>query len=319
MTQKEILDKIAASNRRWLAQKQVAQQQELLRVFQAARAQIEAAMADSFAGADTWNLADMRRFGRYERLLAQIDSITNQVKQSGTASMENYFADQFANAYYRAAWELDSATPGNYSVNFNVIPYDTIRGIVSEPWKGAMFSDRMGLITDDMSRRIQNQLAQSMIAGESLDKAAKRIRDEVGTRGKAAADRALMITRTEITRAQGNARFLVFSQNEDVMEVPIWKAHPGACEICSELDGKPAENPKAWQWFSKELQDDVFGPPAHPRCSCDIEFKLKPWKDIASEEFKKIQPRYIPMDQWAQERGIDMNDLKTAFGSALNA
>lgn len=133
-----------------------------------------------------------------------------------------------------------------------------------------------GIVTNsqEMSRQAIARAAQS---GEELATAlegtfARSRAEAIGitetTTAKSAAEQALMSERNRRLAVE-----VLVSGEEPKVEVPFWITERDArvCPICAPLHGKPE-----WDW-PLEQRD---GPPAHPRCRCDKQYKLTPVRKI---------------------------------------
>lgn len=281
-------------SRRDLTAQEMAQRAELLDLLKKTAADIEADVYSVFGklGSETWSLSDVRRIGRDKALL---DQITNRVGQLGgemASTLEDGLLDRFKKTWADGAYRLDSVTPDSIEIRTGLIPDREILNLLNQEFNGGTFSDRLGLISDDMAQDIKSQLIQSMMAGESWSKAAMRIRGEMGASGARAVWRSEMIARTELGRAQTMANQALYDENSDVIEVVLFIAHPGACDICAEKNGKPVSE------VGYPIED------THPNCACDILAKPKDWKALAVAGDQHDAPE--PQDQaaWAQDNGL---------------
>lgn len=265
--------KIYKAGRRVATAGEIAQRRELVRLFRQATQDIEADIYSVFRslGSEKWDLASVRRVGRDKVLLDQINNRLRALGAEVTGTLEDGLLDQFKKSYVHAAYQLDTLTPPSTSIRFGLMPDQEILAILNQPFDGARFSDRLGLITDDMAHKIQQQLAYSMIAEESWQDAARRIRDEMGTKGQRSVWRAEMIARTELARASELASQELFEQNDDVIEKVVWVAHPTACDECKDKHGE-------------EIEDTEDYPPLHPNCVCAALAVPKGWGDLAETE-----------------------------------
>lgn len=320
MGRREVINRIYKNTQKWMVRREVQQSQVLQNVFNKTRSDMETELfklfSEKFSG-QPWTLAEMRKANRYQSLMDQIDNMSSNLKRDSNIAMENFFSEHYSLSYYRAAWELDKTTPGNISPVFNTINTDAVKALINTPWRGAMFSDRLGVITDETASKIQQSLTRSMINGEGVDQAARRIRDLMGNEGKGAASRARGIARTEMTRAQELARYKVLNENKDLIETAVWHSNIGRCDICAELNGKKPKRGEAFVWYSKELGEDVFGPPAHPNCRCDVDYEMVSWDDMATDLTRDIPAKYQPFNEWAAERDISISDIEKAFNEPV--
>lgn len=249
----------ASENR--LKATELAERRALLRALKDATADLEGSVAAEFAraGEGGWNIARLRRLGRYDAFLRQIEDRIRALGGTIESSVERAMLRNFKQAYAETGFRLAQMTPESVGLSFDMLPDHAILALSHEPFSGADFSERIGLITDEMAHRIKKELTTSMIQGDSWSAVARRIRDFMGTRGRGAMWRADMIARTEITRAQELGAAQLYKENEDVIEKVVWLAHPGACPICAGLNGTEVDPD----------DEDTLPPEAsHPNCRC---------------------------------------------------
>lgn len=127
-------------------------------------------------------------------------------------------------------------------------------------------------IVSDLSATIQ----EGLLNGDSLKEMKSRI-TKVYT--NISDVRAELISRTE-TIAVSNQSALESYRQSTIVTKQEWRANPGACEFCSELNGKTVGLFESYVLEGTRLQsgDDFFNvdyenvehPPLHPNCECTI-------------------------------------------------
>jgi len=285
--------RLYSAKQNYLTADEAQERRLLIELFRQATKDIEVHVARIFSeqGTDKWDLQTMRRFGRDKALFEQIKQRIQTLNADLNQRVEQAMTNHFKKAWFRNAHKLDSLTPASTSIQFGIIPDYNILALLHRPFGGAMFSDRIGLITDEMAENIRRELLRSMISGESWNQAARRIRDEMGTRGRKAVWRAEMVARTELTRAQEMGTFQFNEENKDVIDKVVWVAHSGACEDCRALDGKVLKK-----------EDDYPPNPSHPNCTCDAMAIPKPWNKLATPDEEKDKPVVQPFNNWMEDK-----------------
>jgi SPP1 gp7 family putative phage head morphogenesis protein len=177
------------------------------------------------------------------------------------------------------------------------------------PWKGAMFSERLGVINDKMARNIQILTDNAMVNGWSVPDLSQAIREEVGIpleerlltrpRASSAKSRADMISRTEMMRAADLAKEKLYKDNKALVKDERWLASdlPNVCDECDMNNGK---------LFS----DLGVRPSLHPRCACTGIPVLKSWGELLGPQFKdmrdmgidEFEMKYPDPKSWREEK-----------------
>ncbi len=264
---------------------------ELAKLFKQTSQDIEGDIFQSFnkLGGDKWDYNLVRRIGRDKELLDQVNDRIKSLGRDIDGSLSDDLLDQFKQAWIDGAYRLDALTPASATIRTGLLPDREIVALLDQPWSGAKFSQRLGLITDDMAAKVKSQIIRSMMSEESWQDTARRIRGEMGTKGQASVWRAEMVARTELANAQTVANTRLYAENEDVIEKVIWIAHPGACAKCRAKHGKSVL---------------VVGYPpvdSHPSCVCDILAVPKSFKSLSSQDdpdFKQPPSR----SSWVEDK-----------------
>lgn len=295
--QKDVLWRLYRASRSEMTARELAMRKELLGLYHDVAEDIQDDIGRLFSsiGSDKWDLQAARRAGRDRALFGQIEDRIKSLGGRVQQTFEGNLLGQYKKAYFDNAYRLDALTPESLTVKFGMLPDREIVAMLGEPWKGARFSDRIGLITDEMATNIKHSLVRSMMAEESWAAAARRIRTEMGTSGTRSVWRAEMVARTELAHAQELATAQFNKENEDVISEEVWVAHPGACEeICKPKHGLSVE--------------EVGRPPddSHPNCVCDVLAVPKSWGKLAKTGDGDFSIRPPSKKEWAADRGVEV-------------
>jgi len=199
--------------------------------------------------------------------LERLEELLTDVRQSRTEAMRElyrHFSEEMRGlAVAEGALEvatLNQAIP----IVFDTarVPNATLRALITNsPVRGRQMRKWFTALKDNDRNRIEDALRLSIIEGETLDAAVRRLR---GTRAGGFADGILStstreaetIARTAITHFSNAARNEVWQANSDILEGLRWTAtlDGRTSRICSSLDGKVFP------------LDGGRRPPAHPNC-----------------------------------------------------
>ena len=296
--QRGLLWKLYRASRNRLTAGETALKADLISNYKAVADDIQQDIGRVFSnlGTDKWDLTQARRIGQDRVLWYQIDDRIRALGGSTQRSFDDALLDQYKTAYVDAGYRLDVLTPASATIKFGILPDREILALLDEPWKGARFSDRLGVISDEMAGEIKKQLVRSMMSEESWQDAARRIRSEMGIEGQRSVWRAEMIARTELAHAQEMANAQFGSENADVIEDEYWVAHPGACEECADKHGLSVS--------------EVGRPPlaSHPNCACDVLAVPKSWGGLAQVGDGDFSIRPASRQSWAQAYGLNLED-----------
>ena len=86
-------------------------------------------------------LSTNSRISRLEALLGQIDLKLNDLWETGVAQMKAEFGDAFREGYYKKIFDIQSRV--GFFHEIAKLDESVVEDVLSYPWSGAMFSDRL--------------------------------------------------------------------------------------------------------------------------------------------------------------------------------
>lgn len=292
-TQRQVIDRITDHSMKVMRGQENANVRGLIGAYRSAQDDILGMVRQVFSTTSTpnfWNISELAADRRQAQLFQNVTARLRDLGNETGIRIEQAAMDQFRESLERVGYALDQGTPVGLNVRLPILPEDAIRAIVNTPFEGAMFSQRIGAITDEVAGQIQTQLTRSMINGESMPQAAKRVRTILGADNvadaKKFANRATTIARTEIMRAQNTAKAAVYMDNRDIIdgdpsEAWVWVVTPDdrLCPWCSRREGKtPAQIRK--MSVGRDPWGKSISQPLHPHCRCTSFPKLKSFRDM---------------------------------------
>jgi len=171
----------------------------------------------------------------------------------------------------------------NIGININQLPYKQIDYIISNPLLGESIGEKLLWENKKVIRNINQELTQSIILGEDMGQAAKRLINPLttgmtGAAERAIANRAAMIARTEIQHISNQVSRGIYRENQDVLKGVkfLGTLDSRTCIQCGNLDG---------QVYEYKGREDHNGPlpPLHPHCRCCYSPITYSWKELGSK------------------------------------
>lgn len=292
LTQRQVIEKLYLAAMAKLRRQENGSIGQLMAHYRRAQDEIVAQIYNRYGETDGWTLLQWEQSGRLRAMLGTIEEILGRLRASAMDEIIRGSEIQFFGSYDQTAWAIDQATPPKVDAVWSRPPEDAVRILVNTPYKGAMFSQRIGLITNAMASDLRDELVQSLIQGESMQAAAKRVQKVIGANDteniRSYAYRAKTIAQTEIMRAQNMARSFSYEQNRDLLVNDTdteWLVTPDdkLCPWCMRREGKTDAEIEAAS-AEADGKEDPFGrsvdQPLHPHCRCAKIPKLKSWKDL---------------------------------------
>lgn len=236
---------------------------------------------------------------RRARLLGQIEAEMDRLTREVGAHLLDTSVQAYQQGAAGRAWALDMATNPDVGIHTALLPTEAIRAAILTPYLGQQWGDTLALERDEFVLRIKRSLTASLVQGEGMAQAQRRLRDELGIQTdrrkgfKRNFYRTLLIARTEIMRASNLGALAVYEQNQDVLSGWEWVAtrDERTCPRCGALDGK-----------RYAFGDPVLAPPSgsHPGCRCTAVPVLRD-TDLM-DRVAGVRETYA---EWAAKNGID--------------
>jgi SPP1 gp7 family putative phage head morphogenesis protein len=227
---------------------------------------------------------------RLRAQMAEIDAVLQVAAAEATGILGSVMLNV---ANHDAAMIQDSLskTFGTIGVNVTSIPFWQVDTILNSPLRGESIGEKILWGNSQAVKLMLGELTQSIMQGEDIVRAARRLIDPVrkGLEG-AAADvikrRAMMIARSEILYVSNQVARQIFFNNRDILKGAQYVAtlDNRTCLICGAQDGKI---------FPFLPNGDHKGPvlPIHPQCRCIYSPVTKSWEELGD---KSLNPNIAP-------------------------
>jgi hypothetical protein len=168
---------------------------------------------------------------RRAQLLRQLEAEMATLAQQTGISLDDALVAAYQQGYAGRAWALDMATNPDVPVRLRpVLPANAIRAALLQPYLGTPWHEELGYNFAEYTTRIRRSVTASLMQGEGMAQAQRRLRDELGVvtdRRKGFRRnfyRTLLITRTEIMRASNLGALAVYEENQDILNGWEWVA-----------------------------------------------------------------------------------------------
>ena len=194
------------------------------------------------------------RITRLEAIEGQIDMTLNELFDKGVTQMKKEFGDMFTEGYYKKSYDIQSRR--GFFNEIAKISTDEVEHIISYPWSGAMFSDRLWQNKQALVYNVREILTQGIIQGKSIDAMTQALAAKMGQSYKVAE----RLIRTETNYIHNESSRVAYNAAGVEQYEFMATLSERTCETCGELDGKVFP-----------VKDAVAGtnyPPMHPHCRC---------------------------------------------------
>ena len=153
-------------------------------------------------------LAMKSRITRWESLQYEIDKQLNKLAITTEKETKELLTDTLKDNYNRNVFNISKKA--GFVANFSGINNKTIERILSYPWSGSNYSDRIWENKRLLSKTVKNEMTQMIIRGESSNKVAKRIAEKMNNSYK----NAVRLVQTEHSYVMEQANKITYWDNE---------------------------------------------------------------------------------------------------------
>jgi len=191
---------------------------------------------------------------RLEALKLQIQQQAEILFGNQIDELDSLLRNIYSEGYYHTAYEIQKGF--NIGWDLQPINENQISAVISKPWTadGKTFSDRIWTNKQQLINSVHTQLTQSIIRGDSPDKAIKNIATQFNVSKNKA---ARLITTESAFFASASQRDAFNAMDVERFEI-VATLDNRTSEICQELDGKV--------FPMSAFEIGVTAPPFHVYC-----------------------------------------------------
>ncbi|MDQ0175999.1 minor capsid protein [Bacillus chungangensis] len=239
------------------------------------------------------------RISRLEALQIQIRhqiKTLNENVQEGTQAL---LGDVYKDTYYKTLFEIQKRT--GIGTPFSKVHHEAVKKIISKPWVGGNFSQRIWSDREKLLRELEINLSQVFVRGDSVD----RTTQSLAKRMNVSYSNAARIVRTETSNIVTEGTIDGYKASGVVKKYEFLATmDERTCEICGPLDGMVFK--------LSEKQIGVNASPLHPNCRCTTVayFDSDEGERIAKSEDGKSYyvPANMTYDTWYQKHVVGNKD-----------
>lgn len=239
-------------------------------------------------------LAMKSRITRLEALQYEIDKQLNKLNTEAEKGTKKLLTQTLKDDYYKNVYNISKEK--GFLANFSGIDNKTIERVLSYPWSGSNYSERIWENKKQLGKTIKNEMTQMIIRGESSDKVAKRIAEKMDSSYK----NAVRLVQTEHSYVMQQANKITY---EDLgVEKYQFLATPSerTCKVCGNLDLKV--------FNVKDMIPGKNCNPMHPSCRCTSVMYYEDEEDENGTRFardkngKRIEiPSNMTFNEWKKK------------------
>lgn len=199
------------------------------------------------------------RISRLEGLKRNVYIYFRHVANEAIKEQKKLYDSAVKTAYYTNIF--DTAKGLNCGIDFSLVPQKAVDKVLSEPWHGHNYSERVWIHNDRFIQAVGQTIEDGIISGHSVSRMTDKLIDYV----KDTAPGGIRTSAETLVRSE-TAHFMNQGQKMAYEEIGIKQYRFVAalseltCDRCGSLDGSVFDTDKA-------VEGENF-PPIHPRCRC---------------------------------------------------
>ena len=251
------------------------------------------------------------RISRLEGLKRNVYIYFRHVANEAIKEQKKLYDSAVKTAYYTNIF--DTAQGLNCGIDFSLIPQRAVNMVLSEPWHGHNYSDRVWIHNDRFIQAVGQTIEDGIISGHSVSRMTDKLIDYV----KDTAPGGIRTSAETLVRSE-TAHFMNQGQKMAYEEIGIKQYRFVAalseltCDRCGSLDGSVFDTDKA-------VEGENF-PPIHPRCRCvtimaDVNLTSRIARDPLTSENYKVNGS-MTFDEWKNSLS---DEQKNALKYVANA
>lgn len=233
------------------------------------------------------------RISRLEGLKRNVYIYFRHVANEAIKEQKKLYDSAVKTAYYTNIF--DTAQGLNCGIDFSLVPQKAVNKVLSEPWHGHNYSERVWIHNDRFINAVGQTIEDGIISGHSVSRMTDKLIDYV----KDTAPGGIRTSAETLVRSE-TAHFMNQGQRMAYEEIGIKKYQFVAalseltCDRCGSLDGSVFDTDKA-------VEGENF-PPIHPRCRCvtvmaDVNLSSRIARDPLTGENYKVDGN-MTFNEW---------------------
>ena len=251
------------------------------------------------------------RISRLEGLKRNVYIYFRHVANEAIKEQKKLYDSAVKTAYYTNIFDTSQGL--NCGIDFPLVPQKAVNKVLSEPWHGHNYSERVWIHNDRFINAVGQTIEDGIISGHSVSRMADRLIEYV----KDTAPSGIRTSAETLVRSE-TAHFMNQGQRMAYEEIGIKQYRFVAalseltCDTCGNLDGSVFDTDKA-------VEGENF-PPIHPRCRCvtvmaDVNLTSRIARDPLTGENYKVDGS-MTFDEW--KKGLS-DEQKNALKYVANS
>lgn len=177
-------------------------------------------------------LAMKSRITRLEALQYEIDKQLNKLAITTEKETKELLTDTLKDNYNRNVFNISKKA--GFVANFSGINNKTVERVLSYPWSGSNYSDRIWNNKQQLSKIIKEEMTQMVIQGRDSRTIAKRVATRMDTSYK----NAVRLVQTEHSYVMNEASKYTYEDLNIEQYEFLATLDSRTCSVCGKLDGK---------------------------------------------------------------------------------
>ncbi|MBU5214361.1 phage minor head protein [Heyndrickxia oleronia] len=164
--------------------------------------------------------AEMAKYDRLTKFLDYVNTLLGTNYKDLKKTIYDVLGESYLDGYYLTAWAIETDTLSK--LNYSAVTSETITAMIENPISGIKLSHRLQKQRADIIYKIQQEVTQGLVKGESYKVMATRLKGAL----EGDANKAMRIVRTEAHRVQESSKLdsAVHANNNGVIMLKEWNS-----------------------------------------------------------------------------------------------
>jgi SPP1 gp7 family putative phage head morphogenesis protein len=286
-------------------------ERELIAKYKETNRELKLMFADLYRKYETGGkltFVEMQKYDRLKAIQKDVTATINELYQKERSYLNTGLKDIYENGYYRTAYAIEKDLQAKLS--YSLLNVDKIKAAIQNPISGLTLNETLSKNRINIIGKINQEIVQGLVRGESYGKMAKRITETLG----GDAGKAIRVAQTEAHRIHVQATMESAEQAEaagvNMMKTWVATLDDRTRDAHRDLDGQTIPMDEN---FTDSTGGDGPGPGAMGTAASDINCRCTLAYEVegVAHDFRRVRGEgvipYQTYNEWAAAKEIKVS------------